>query len=495
MKVKFRFAKLLVWGSIVLLGLAFMGCPILAGPVSDQLSQGKTEEPSGQKPEIEKPENEGDENGETGEQEPGEENGETGEREPGEEGGETGEREPGEEGGETGEWEPGEEDSETMEEGYGLLVWKINYPVEKTWEAVLTVFIRIDDKTFIPWKYFDLTALDAAERTVSLPAGTYKIEYRFMSHGKNVSSTETVHISPGLKTISDYAGIDANALPDATEFSSISELEAYLNGRPENTAADPYLVKITGVDISSKKAGENTMRTLYEALDEASRFVSLDLRGGTGTELVPASTAPVLAGRKKIVSIILPETVTVVASNGFSGYDELRSAVLPNVVTINQVAFKNLGNIETVSAPKLTTIVDDPSTGSARGNFYGCAKLRSIYFPQLETIGHHAFYGCGALTEVLLPKAAGVGSSVFAECTTLKTAVLPVVDLIGNRAFYNDKALENLVLGPVPPNVEGSANFSTGYPEKIYAPVSAVDAYKRAEFWSKMKDNIYPIGA
>ncbi|MDR0760706.1 MAG: leucine-rich repeat domain-containing protein [Treponema sp.] len=483
MKVKFRFAKLLVWGSIALLGLAIMGCPILAGSVSDQLSQGKTEEPSGQKPEVEKPENEGNENGETGE------------REPGEEGGETGEREPGEEGGETGEREPGEEDSKIMKEGHGLLVWKIKYPVEKTWEAVLTVFIRIDDKTFIPWKYFDLTVPGAAERTASLPAGTYKIEYRFMSHGKNVGSTETVHISPGLKTTSNYTGIDANALPDAAEFSSVDELEAYLNGRPENTAADPYPVKLTGVDISSKAAKGDTMRTLYEALEKSERFVSLDLRGGIGTELIPASTAPVLAGRKKIVSIILPETVTVVASNGFSGYDELRSVVLPKVVTINQVAFKNLGNIETVSAPVLITIVDDTSTGSSRGNFYGCIRLTSIYFPKLETIGHHAFYGCDALTEVLLPKVAEVGNSIFAECTALKTVVLPVADLIGNRAFYNDKALENLVLGTVPPNVEGSANFSTGYPEKIYAPVSAVDAYKRSEFWSKMKDSIYPIGA
>ncbi|MDR0759696.1 MAG: leucine-rich repeat domain-containing protein [Treponema sp.] len=469
MKVKFRFAKLLVWGSIALLGLAIMGCPILAGSVSGQLSQGKTEEPSGQKPEVEKPEKEDDEN--EGDETKGDENGKTGER------------------------EPDEEDSETMEEGHGLLLWKINFPVGKTWEAVLTVLIKIDDNTFIPWKYFDLAVSGAAERTVSLPAGTYKIECRFMSHGKTIGSTEIINISPGQKTTSLYAGIDASAFPDAMEFSSVDELKMYLNDRPENTVEDPYLIKITGVDISSKTAKGNTMRTLYDALDESNRFVSLDLRGGTGTELIAASASPVLAGRKKIVSMILPETVTSVASNGFSGYDELRSVVLPNVITINQVAFKKLGNIETVSAPALITIVDDTGDGSSRGNFYGCVRLTSIYFPNIEAIGHHAFYGCGALIEVLLPKASGVGNSVFAECTALKTVVLPKAGLIGNRAFHNDKALENLVLGSVPPNVEGSANFSTGYPQNIYAPVSAVDVYKETEFWSKMKDRIYPIGA
>jgi hypothetical protein len=289
---------------------------------------------------------------------------------------------------------------------------------------------------------------------------------------------------------------DGDVFQDAREFSSVNDLKAYLDSLPENTATKPYPVKITGVDLSSKAADGSTMRTLYDALNKSNRFVSLHLGGCTGTELISASALPSLAGRKKIVSIVLPESITSVASNGFSGYEVLRSAVLPNVITIDYAAFNNLENLKTVSAPELSELKDS-ADGSLPGNgiFYKCVALTSIYFPKLETIGHHAFYDCSALKEVQLPKARVIGPSAFAECDALKTVELPEAGLIGSRAFYGDKSLEVLVLGSTPPVVEGSGNFASGYPKKIYVPTLAIDGYKDSEFWSKMKDWIFPLNS
>jgi hypothetical protein len=373
----------------------------------------------------------------------------------------------------------------------GFLSWNIDYPGEKVWGAVLTVSLKIDGDSFVPYRYFDLTDPGAKEQKISLPAGTYRVESRFLFHNASDGSTEIVHIFPGLETGSSRVTIAGNLFPDVAGFSSVTELKTYLDAQPENSGDTPYPVKIAGVDLSSKEKTGETLKTLYDAL---SRFVTLDLRECMGTVLPSASINPTLGGRKKVVSLIMPDSITGIAANGFSGYESLESAVLPKVTSIDYAAFNKLEKLETVLAPELTGLVDSKNgSSSARGNFYNCRALKSIYFPKLETISHHAFYGCTDLTEVLLPKAAGAGTSVFGECTSLKTVVLPEAAFIGNRAFYNDKSLENLVLGPVPPETEGSSHFSSGFPQKLWVPASAIDDYQDAAFWSKMKDTIYPI--
>ncbi|MDR0761248.1 MAG: leucine-rich repeat protein [Treponema sp.] len=376
--------------------------------------------------------------------------------------------------------------AETEEQGF--LSWNIDYPGEKVWEAGLTVFLRIDEHNFIPYRYFDLTASGTREQKTSLPAGTYKMESHFLSHTASTGSTEIVHIYPGLETRSSRVTIAGNLFPNAVEFSSVEELKTYLAGQPENTEAAPYPVKIAGVDLSSKEKTGETLKTLYDVL---SRYVTLDLSGCTGTNLISASA---LAGRKKIVSLILPDSTTSIASNGFAGYEALKSVVLSKINTIDYAAFHDLENLEMISAPELTDLADSTnSNSSSKGIFYKCTALKSIYFPKLQTLGHHAFYGCTALTEVLLPKTAGVGPSVFAECTALKTVVLPEAIFIGNRAFYNDKSLENLVLGSVPPQLEGSSHFSSGFPQKLWVPASAIEDYQNSAVWTNMKNRIYPI--
>ncbi|MDR1410719.1 MAG: leucine-rich repeat protein [Spirochaetaceae bacterium] len=376
----------------------------------------------------------------------------------------------------------------------GFLSWRMDYPEGKTWGAVLAVFIKTGGNSFIPYKYFDLTAPGMKEQKVSLPPGTYRAESRFMSHNANAGSTETVHIFPGLETASRLSGAVGNSFPDAAEFASVSELKTYLDGLPENTAAAPYPIKIAGVDLSSKEKTGDTLNSLYAALDR--RYVTLDLRECTGTEFLVASTNR-LANRANIVSLILPGSITSIPGNGFSGYTSLESVVLPKVTTIDYAAFNNLKKLETVSAPEAITIVDAVSTSADRGSFYKCDALKSVYFPKLETIGHHTFYSCASLTGAAFPSLRIVGGLAFKGCAALEAVSLPTVTRIAKSAFEDNTALKYLVFGSKPPELEADIFKGGGFSQTgvIYTPPDAVSAYQDSDLpnWPGLKGLVKPL--
>jgi hypothetical protein len=578
MKVKFRFFKRVVWGSIAILMFIVIGCASPAGPdtpdsVPDTLpgeeQEEREEEPSEKDPESQEPgekqDNPGDEDGGEEEQEPAEEEEESPAQ--GEliirigaisksegiypdlsgiaryvldfsgEDGKTAESRTIETGKEltvtldAGEWEvraygiaeniagkppqaviggaayvtvpengtesvlivPDRPAAGNGEQGY--LSWKTGYSGQAAWEALLILSLRVGEDRFIPYKYFDLNAPGMGEQKVSLSAGTYKMESRFLAHGVSTGSTEIVHIYPGLETKSSHTGPAVNAFPAAVEFTSINELKVYLNGLSTNDQNTPYPVKISGVDLASKVNSGDTLKTLYEAL--GGKYFTLDLRGCTGTQLIAASTAS-LANRANIVSLILPDSITEVLANGFSGYTSLKSVVMPKVTTINTSAFRYCVLLKTASAPELEIIVNTAdTTTTTSGAFSGCIALEAVYFPKLVTLGRYAFYGSG-LTAAAFPELRYVGGLAFKRCLALKSLALPNITKIENSAFV-ETPLESLILGEVPPELGGTGIFtSTSFPQTgvIYVPIGTEDAYKDTDLpnWSSvLKERIKPL--
>jgi hypothetical protein len=378
--------------------------------------------------------------------------------------------------------------AENSEPGY--LSWNIDYPKETVWEAQLTLSIKVGENNFIPYAYFNL---NAAEKKIALPAGTYKTESRFLSHRVNYAnsdSTEIVHIYPLLETKSNTIKIAENLFQKAEEFASLEDLKNYLASAAQNDQDSPYPVKIGGIDLSSKEATGDTLKTLYNAL--AGKYVTLDLSGCTGTQLIAASTAS-LANRKNIVALILPGSITEILENGFSGYTALKTAILPKVKILNYSAFKSCESLAVVSAPELETIADgkDGDTGA----FGKCTALKTLYVPNLVTMGKYAVYGCSALTEAAFPKLRGVGGLAFKTCTALKSLALPYAAKIENSAFA-DTALENLILGATPPEL-GTSVFTKTFSQTgiIYVPANAAFAYRSTELpnWSSLKDLVKPL--
>jgi hypothetical protein len=506
MKMKIRFPKALIWGSIALLLFALAGCPL---PVDSESSgQEDTEESWGQNPE-DNPENEDTEEsrGQNPEDNPENEDGDNEGQNSGDE-----KNDPEDDNDDSGENEEDKNDEVTPSGNLVIRIGEITksegvYPDLSGVTRYLLNFNGEGGKTAE-----DLYLETGKELTVTLDPGNWEIRAYGLAENEagepllaaifgttrvtvRENETENVLIAPNVPAAEgDYFEIDGVIFPPAISFSSTSELKAFLDAHPENTADTPYPVKITGVDLSTKEGTGETLKTLYDTL---SRYVTLDLRECTGTELPSASSRPTLTNREKVVSLILPDSITSIAGNGFAKHTNLKSVVLPKVTTIDYAAFGDLGKLETVSAPELTDLVDSTKAAStsAKGNFYRCTALRSIYFPKLEALGHHAFYGCTSLTEMAFLNVRTVEAFAFKGCTVLKSVILPAVTKIDKNSFENDTALTHLTLGPTPPelgkNAFGGSNFLQN--GAIYVPASAVDAYKESPAWSTMEDRIYPI--
>ncbi|MDR0377389.1 MAG: leucine-rich repeat protein [Spirochaetaceae bacterium] len=501
MKVKFRFPNYAVWGSIVLMLLIIIGCSVPSGTdgteaVSDPpIQEAADSEDEKQTPGEEQKPPDGTDN-EEGKQTPGA--GE--EQKPIDAADNDDEKQTSDEeqkptdttDNEEGKQNPGagEEQKTENNEGFGFLSWNINYPEEKIWGAALMVSLKIDNDTFIPYSQFEL--ISAGNQKASLPPGTYRVEARFLSHNVETGSTETVHIYAGQETRSSLVTIPESVFPEPRTLLSVEALAEYLAGRPENTGNTPYPIKISGVDLSSTEEKGETLNTLYDALKQ--RYVTLDLRGCGGTKLSAASTAHI-ANRETVVSLVLPDSVTEISANGFSGYTSLKSVVLPKVQTINTSAFKNCTLLETVFAPKLEIVTE--AANNTSGAFVGCIALKTLYFPSLILLGKYAVYGCSSLTDAAFPRLQILDGLAFRRCTALRAVSLPAVVKIASNSFTEDTALAYLILGAKPPELGTSVFQSTDFPQSgiIYAPSDAVSTYKNTNLanWPKVKNLVKPL--
>ena len=143
-----------------------------------------------------------------------------------------------------------------------------------------------------------------------------------------------------------------------------------------------------------------------------------------------------------LVSVVLPESITVIDSMAFFGCDNLSSINFPAGLTrIGKKAFQGCTSLKSIS-------LSDSLTEMRDGVFSGCNGLTSVVFPPgLTDIGNNVFFGCYSLQSVALPeKLTRIGSRAFYSCHSLKTIDIPEsVKSIGEEAFYCRK-LDSIAL-------------------------------------------------
>jgi hypothetical protein len=307
----------------------------------------------------------------------------------------------------------------TYETGLGwdfATVWEMGpssypYPVLK-WQNAIPVppaFEILEDEGFATGVGFRLEEqidLDATTQTIyktgnvrpltiTAPAG-YDA-YRWLVDGKTAGTAQSfsmnpVHYTLGAHTVT--AIVYRGAVPysknivitvswqpgDVLEFTSLSDMADTLAALPQNSALDPYPVKLSGLDISSD----------FTAL--SGRYVDLDLSACTGTSI--GSSA--FRGCSSLVSIKLPASLTSIGSSAFNGCTSLVYVVLPSgLTTIGRDAFRGCGSLVSIELP-------DSLTSIGAYVFYGCSSLVSIELPAgLTSILPYVFYGCSSLTSVI----------------------------------------------------------------------------------------------
>lgn len=244
-----------------------------------------------------------------------------------------------------------------------------------------------------------------------------------------------------------------------------SEVRAWLEAQPENTASNPYELIITGIAKSNF------------SLNFSGRYVAiagLEMQSGE-TELGPIFFGcPTLVG-----SVTIPEGVTVIGQRAFAGCG-ITNVNIPNSVTtlvgdafwdcqglasvnipdsvkiIGMGAFRNCRNLTSVAIP-------DGATNVHYDAFFGCTKLQytdTYYLPTKSGgtflckkipadatsfnvrgdcvgISSESFWKCQSLASVSIPNSVKtIGENAFKECTSLTSVTIPgSVTFMGNHAF------------------------------------------------------------
>ena len=149
---------------------------------------------------------------------------------------------------------------------------------------------------------------------------------------------------------------------------------------------------------------------------------------------------------KNLTSIIIPDNVTSIGYDAFSGCTGLTSVIIPNSVTsIGEDAFLNCTSLTSITIPDSVTSIG----GYA---FFGCTGLTSVIIPDSVTsIGGLAFYGCTSLTDVTIPaNVTSIGGGEFGGCTSLTEIIVDS----NNKSYASkdgilfNKDMENIICYP-----------------------------------------------
>lgn len=116
---------------------------------------------------------------------------------------------------------------------------------------------------------------------------------------------------------------------------------------------------------------------------------------------------------------------------------------------------------------------------------------------RVSTVGAQAFYGCSKLKSVYFAKATSVGSNSFRGCTQLKSAIFPKATVINANAFNGCSAFATLILGSATACKLGAATSlsgtliasNIGY---VYVRYDLVEEVRGMSNWSSIATQIMP---
>lgn len=178
--------------------------------------------------------------------------------------------------------------------------------------------------------------------------------------------------------------------------------------------------------------------------------------------------------------IIIPEGVARIEKSTFSDNQteaepSFTKVSLPNTLTyIGEQAFSGCKSLKEITIP-------DNVTEIAKSAFNGCYNLATVMIGDgVTTIGNTAFQDCGVETIVLGKSVSSIGDNAFNNRSSRD-------DYYKNLKSITCKGETPASLGKTPFPVDGWETYNY----KIYVPSDAVQTYKSA--WSAYKNKIQAI--
>ena len=124
---------------------------------------------------------------------------------------------------------------------------------------------------------------------------------------------------------------------------------------------------------------------------------------------------------KKLLSIIIPDTVNFIGDSAFKYCFILNNVSLPrNLLRLGKETFMACENLQKIVIPSPIKCIEEST-------FYGCVNLQKVELSNfIEIIGNGAFKGCSSLSSFNMPQmVTHIKGAAFLGCTSLKRILLP----------------------------------------------------------------------
>ena len=143
--------------------------------------------------------------------------------------------------------------------------------------------------------------------------------------------------------------------------------------------------------------------------------------------------------------VVIPDNVTFISSNAFTGCENIVSVKIPDTVRIiNNAAFKDCTAMKTVEMGN-----NDVSLYSYV--FSGCSSLENIKLPdKLSSLGLYMFKGCESLKEITVPDSViSITTGTFENCPVAKLTILNGDCMITGKDVFGDVEIHSYAGGKV----------------------------------------------
>lgn len=170
-------------------------------------------------------------------------------------------------------------------------------------------------------------------------------------------------------------------------------------------------------------------------------FASYGLSSYTIPNNVTCIGAEAFSGYTTLSSIIIPNSVTTIESRAFYECADLASvAISSSVSSIGYNAFFNISDtlqlttnvigsqlFNHFNASAINLFIAEGVTTIETDAYADCSQLISVVIPEsVYKIGLCSFSGCNNLTSIVIPDNVSIiGTSAFADCTSLMSVVIP----------------------------------------------------------------------
>lgn len=282
----------------------------------------------------------------------------------------------------------------------------------------------------------------------------------------------------------ESAGIYYNITGDNT-------VEVTYSDRDNNT----YSGSISVPETVTNNGTEYSVTTIGESAFKGSAVTSVSMPEG-----ITIIGFEAFSGCQNLESVALPESLTTLGIRTFGGCQSLKTIKIPSGVrAIPSSCFNGCSSLESVTIPEGVTSIEGsafwscnlnaltlPESLETIGSYAFCNNcvLKSVNIPaKVKTIESDAFYNCG-LTELVIPEEVQTIDN-YAFCNNpLKKLTLPsTITSIGSGAFLNNYSLQSITCNATTPPSLGENAFNHNISTTVKVPLSSIAAYRQAEGW------------